>query len=87
MVRLLSHSGNLLQNPSFESGLSFWQADNAITSDNSPAEGTQVASFGPGVASIYQDVPLQLWYRKPLFLSFIAYAQGVGPGDLVAEVL
>ncbi len=87
MINLLSRCGNLLQNPSFESGLAFWQADNVITTDTSPAEGTQAASLGPGVASLYQDVALGLFQRKPLFLSFIAYASVAGPGNLVAEVL
>ena len=87
MINLLPRCGNLLQNPSFESGLSFWQADNVMTTDTSPAEGTQVASLGPGVASLYQDVALGPWQKKPLFLSFIVYARAVDPGDLVAEVL
>ncbi len=91
MISLLSRSGNLLQNPSFESGLAFWQADNVITTDTSAAEGTQVASLGFGTtispASLYQDVPLLPWQRKPLFLSFIAYSTAGGPGNLVAEVL
>jgi len=88
MINLLSRSGNLLQNPSFESDLSFWQADNVITTNSSPSEGTQAASLSPGVASLYQDVPLGPWQRKPLFLSFIAYATTPGiSGDLVAEVL
>ena len=87
MISLLSRSGNLLQNPSFESDLAFWQASNVITTNSSPAEGTQAASLGPGVASLYQDVLLGLWQRKPLLLSFMAYALSAGPGDLVAEVL
>ncbi len=87
MINLLSRSGNLLQNPGFESDLAFWQSDNVITTDSSPSEGTQAASLGPGVASLYQDVLLGPWQRKPLLLSFIAYAAAPGPGDLVAEVL
>lgn len=86
MISLLSRSVNLLQNPSFESGLSFWQADNVITTDTSAAEGTQAARLGQGVASIFQDVALGPWLKKPLFLSFIVYAQAVSPGDFVAEV-
>ena len=91
MINLLPRYGNLLQNPSFESGLSFWQADNVITTDTSPAEGTQAARLGIGPvispASLFQDVPLLPWQRKPLFLSFIAYSTAGGPGNLVAEVL
>ncbi len=91
MISLLSRSGNLLQNPSFESGLTFWQADNVITADTSAAEGTQVARLGfdPTIrpASLFQDVPLLPLQRKPLFLSFIAYSTAGGPGNLVAEVL
>lgn len=87
MISLLSRSGNLLQNSSFESDLTFWQADNVTTVDTTAAEGTQAASLGPGVASLFQDVVLGPLQRMPLFLSFIAYVAAGTPGDLVAEVL
>jgi hypothetical protein len=87
MISLLSRSGNLLQNSSFESDLTFWQAENVTSVDTSAAEGTQAASLGPGVASLFQDVVLGPLQRMPLFLSFIAYVTAGIPGDLVAEVL
>jgi hypothetical protein len=87
MISLFSRSGNLLQNASFESDLTFWHADNVTSVDTSPAEGTQAASLGPGVASLYQDVVLGPLQRNPLFLSFIAYVAAGAPGELVAEVL
>jgi len=88
MALIKPRFGNLLQNPSFEAGLSFWQADNAGPTNGSPAEGTQAASLWAGVGSLYQVVALPAFQRNPLFLSYIAYAQeATGAGSLTAEVL
>ncbi len=86
---LLKTSGNLVKNPGFEDGLEHWILAGVNTGNNDPAEGTQVAILGPGVASISQDVELCLWRRQPLLLSFIAYAanDSVGFGNLAAQVL
>ncbi|OPX86154.1 MAG: hypothetical protein A4E53_03063 [Pelotomaculum sp. PtaB.Bin104] len=59
--------GNLLQNLSFETGLTGWTTDNATAADNNPFEGTQVARLGPGVASIFQDVSLDELSHCPLY--------------------
>ncbi len=87
MIDLLTRSGNLLQNSSFELDLAFWQSNNVATSDTNAAEGTQVARLGPGVASLYQDVALGPLQRKPLFLSLVVYTTTFAPGDLLIEVL
>jgi len=89
MTGLLNHNGNLLQNASFETDLAYWQAYHVTTTDNNAAEGTQAATLGPDVASLYQDVALGRFLGRPLFLSFIVYAQGqsVSPSDLTVEVL
>ncbi len=88
MALIKPRFGNLLQNASFEAGLSFWQADNAGIINSSPAEGTQAAGLFAGVGSLYQVVALPPFAHSPLFLSFIAYAQeAAGAGSLTAEVL
>ena len=88
MSILKPRSGNLLQNASFEAGLYFWQAENAGIANSSPAEGTQVAGLFAGVGSLYQIAPISPFLRRPLFLSFIAYApEPAGSGSLTAEVL
>ena len=86
MFNVFTRSGNLLQNPSFESGLSYWNNENVTLINTSPSEGTQAASLGPGVASLSQDVLLGTWLRKPLFMSFVAYTLTGIPGDLIATV-
>ncbi len=88
MALIKPRLGNLLQNASFESGLAFWQTDNAGSTNGSPAEGSQAAGLWAGVGSLYQVVALPAFQRNPLFLSFIAYAQeATGAGSLTAEVL
>ena len=88
MALIKQHFGNLLQNASFEAGLSFWQAENAGVTNGSPAEGAQAAGLWAGVSSLYQVVALPPLQRNPLFLSFIAYTQeAVGAGSLTAEIL
>lgn len=81
-------TGNLLQNPGFECDLLHWVTDNVTSVDTNPAEGTQAARLGTGVASLYQDVPLRLWRAEPLLFSFFAYTESdaVSSGTLVAEV-
>ena len=80
---------NLLQNPSFETGLTGWETDNVITTDGNPYEGTQVASLRQGVASMFQDVLLAKVGFRPLFLSFNVFpgSNENDNGNLVAEVL
>ena len=77
---------NLVQNPSFEAGLTGWTANNAALT-NVPFEGTQEALLGPNVASIFQDFPLDRRCRDPLFLSFNVFAPSSNNGgSLIAEV-
>lgn len=80
---------NLLQNPSFEAGLTGWETDNVIPTDGNPFEGTQVASMRQGVASMFQDVSLAKTGLRPLFLSFNVFpgSDGNNNGNLIAEVL
>jgi len=78
---------NLVQNPSFETGLTGWSANN-VGMTNIPFEGTQEALLGPNVASIFQDVLLDRRCRDPLFLSFNVFAASSNNGgSLVAEIL
>lgn len=78
---------NLIQNPSFESGLSEWVSDNVKATDNNPFEGTQAAMMGPGVASMFQDVSLPFQCKSPLFLSFNVEESSVSSGNLIVGVL
>lgn len=85
--KVCSSCNNLLQNPSFEAGLTGWETNNVTFADNNPFEGTQVARM-VNVASLFQDVSLAL-KQGPLFLSFEAFA-GFGEtlnGNLIAEIL
>ena len=84
--------GNLLKNPSFENGLEFWTSNNARTSNDTPAEGTQVPILASGVASITHDVPINKQNPYPLLLSLILYNGEVGTpiiglGNLVVQIL
>ena len=84
--------GNLIQNHSFENDMVFWTTNNARSGNTNPAEGTQVANLGSGVASLSQDVPLSKNNFHPLFLSFITYVSSVSSqlgvvGNLVVQVL
>jgi hypothetical protein len=78
-----------VQNPSFETGLTYWQTDNVTTADEPPFEGTQVASLGPGVASMFQDFALASQGNYPLFLSFnvLSSSNDFSHGNLIAEIL
>ncbi len=77
---------NLIQNPSFEEGLSLWSAHNTSVSDNNPFEGTATARLGPGIASITQDVLLGI-PRSSLLLSFAVEAPAsTDPGNLTVTV-
>lgn len=84
----MGRCGNLLQNPSFESGLSFWVSDNVSLKDENPPEGTQSAQMNSGPSSLFQDVPLNRW-EGPLLLSFIAYepTESTSITNFIAEVL
>lgn len=79
-------TGNLIQNPSFESDLAHWRAQNVTISKSSPCEGTRAAGLGPGVSALSQDAPLDRAMRGPLFFSFMTYGDP-GAADLTAEVL
>lgn len=87
--QVCSKCNNLLQNPSFETGLTGWEWNNVIAADYNPFEGTQVARMGPGVASLFQDVSLVGLEQCPLFLSFEAFPYGDAEanGNLVVEVI
>lgn len=77
---------NLIQNPSFEEGLNFWNAHNVTISDSNPFEGTAAAQLGPGIASISQDVLLDI-PRSSLHLSFgVASPSLIDPGNLTVNV-
>ena len=83
---------NLLQNPSFEAGLSGWVTDNVGQNSVLAFEGTQAAVLNHGLASIFQDVLLPETVSGPLLLSFSVlslYPPLVNPegGNLVAEVI
>lgn len=84
----LSRCLNLLENPGFETGLTGWSANNVNIGNGNPFEGTQEAILGSGVASIFQDVPVDTCC-SPLFLSFNVFAASNNDnnGSLVAEVL
>lgn len=77
---------NLVQNPSFEAGLTDWVANNVSIADFNPFEGTAAARMGPGIASLFQDVDL----RGPvvsLLLSFAIEAPfSFNPGNLTVQV-
>jgi len=86
--KVCSRCNNLVQNPSFETDLSNWEINNVTIHDSSPFEGTQVASLGNGIASMFQDVSLAKLDSCPLFLSFNAFAGSDNNfnGNLVVEV-
>lgn len=87
--KICSRCANLVTNPSFETGLSGWETDNVVTSNDDPFEGTRVAKLGPGVASMFQDISLSNLGNWPLFLSFNVNPGSNDPinfGNLVAEV-
>lgn len=88
MAIFTPRSGNLIQNASFESGLSYWQSENAEAANSSPSEGNQSAALTGGVGSLFQIVPLPAIQRSPLFLSFITYGnQEEGTANLTAKVI
>ncbi|MEW9095903.1 MAG: hypothetical protein AB2417_12550 [Clostridiaceae bacterium] len=84
---------NLLQNPSFEVGLSGWVTNNVSLESRLAFEGTQAALMDTGIASIYQDVLLPETGKKPLLLSFSALSlydsnlERPERGSLVVEVV
>lgn len=86
-----SRCGNLLENPSFEAGLTGWVTNNVSLSVGSPFEGTTTARMGQAAASMFQDVLLNKNCRKPLLLSFEIFPNVIQinvPVDyLIVEVL
>jgi len=87
--KVCSRCNNLVQNPSFEADLSFWETDNVNVADDISFEGTQLAQFGQGVASMFQDVSLADLCNSPLLLSFNVVAGSVSTfnGNLSIEVM
>lgn len=79
--------GNLLQNPGFEGGLSFWSYENVSLKDEIPPEGTQAAQMNAGPSSLFQDVALTRW-DSALLLAFIAYEpeEHTSVTNFIAEV-
>lgn len=80
---------NLVQNPSFETGLSGWISNNASVQDTDVFEGTQEVLLGPDIASLHQDISLVGLYNHPLFLSFNIAPGGASQenGNMVAQIL
>lgn len=83
---------NLLQNHSFEVGLSGWITDNVSLESRAAFEGTQAAKLNTGISSIYQDVFLPGTGSGPLFLnfsilSFFTQVERPERGNLVVEVI
>ncbi|HWP98769.1 MAG TPA: hypothetical protein VN426_18150 [Syntrophomonadaceae bacterium] len=80
---------NLVQNPSFETGLTGWVSENTTVTDSIPYEGMQTALLGPGPASIFQDIALSNQQLFPMFLSFNmrSLADDFSNGNLVVELL
>jgi len=68
--------------------LAGWSATNVTITDSNLFEGTQEATLGPNVASIFQDIPLS-GCCDPLFLSFNVFAvlDNINSGSLVVEIL
>ena len=78
---------NLVQNPSFEAGLNGWTFTNVTPADFNPFEGTQVARLGPGVASIFQDIPIIGFFKPSFKLSFAVESPfSFNPGNLTVQV-
>ncbi len=79
---------NLIRNPSFESGSSYWWTDCVNIIDLHAFEGNVAANMGPGVASMSQEFPLLALKCHPLFFSFNAYAgfENEFNGALIVEV-
>jgi hypothetical protein len=77
---------NLIQNPTFEEGLNYWNANNVTLSTGNPFVGTASARLGPGVANISQDVLLEE-SESTLQLSFaIASPSVADPGTIIITV-
>jgi hypothetical protein len=71
-------ASNLVQNPSFEAGLAGWTSGNVIPADVYPFEGTATARMGPGVASLWQDVPI-VGLFKASFIFRLGSSQQIRP--------
>lgn len=84
------YDGNLLENSSFETGLTGWTVNNVTISGDRPFEGVATARMGQTTASMFQDVLLDRICRKTLFLSFemlpLPWQEPNAVGKLVAEV-
>lgn len=75
---------NLVQNPGFEAGLAGWTATNVAVVNGNPFEGTASARMGPGMASIFQDIPIIPLLGSSYLLSFAVQAPlSFEPGELL----
>jgi|CZCA01.1.fsa_nt_gi hypothetical protein len=80
-------ASNLVQNPSFEAGLAGWTSGNVIPADVYPFEGTATARMGPGVASLWQDVPIVGLFKASFIFSFAVESPvELDPGNLTVQV-
>ncbi|WP_097028111.1 hypothetical protein [Clostridium peptidivorans] len=91
---LCSRCGNLLKNPSFESGLDDWNSNNVTVVGKEagvsrPFEGVSMASMNRGISSLSQDVLLEACCNSPLLVSFQIFRGAPNGliGDLIVEVL
>ncbi|WP_129200334.1 hypothetical protein [Ammoniphilus sp. CFH 90114] len=74
-----------MQNPSFEAGLTDWTSENVTLTNSLHFEGTQVATMGPDIAHMFQDVALIGTECSPLLLSFNAF--GSSQPEMTINVL
>ncbi|MCY6370171.1 hypothetical protein [Clostridium ganghwense] len=80
---------NFVQNPSFERGLSNWTSNNVTIANNNAFEGTASARLGPGIASLHQDIPINMNSREKSYFLFGFAVQApvnVNPGNLIVEI-
>lgn len=77
---------NLIQNPSFETGLLNWKFSNVDIAADDPLEGAAVARMGEGVANLFQDIFIGRLRRPSFSLSFGVAAPEDEPGNLSVNV-
>ena len=77
---------NLIQNPSFETGLLNWKFVNVVVASDLPYEGAAVARMGAGTSTLFQDVLIKQFRRPSFRLSFGLAAPEGPPGNITANV-
>lgn len=77
---------NLIQNSSFEAGLSGWVTNNVSLNGLKPYEGTHTAQMDIGLASMYQDVPIVSLPAGSSFLLSFATMRLIGGTNLTVTV-